>query len=122
MSKAPRDPGFFGWLGRQVGHVKKAATTPARPAKSPPSAPRQPSPPRSTAAHNPASPARPNPATAAPPPAENQPAVLYRKGKVEERPMPDQPGIILRRTTIDEVVVDPDAAPPKRDLNEDARR
>jgi hypothetical protein len=59
---------FFGWLGRQVGHVKKAvATDVARPA----------------------------------------PQIVYRKDKVEEKPIPDQPGVKLRRTTIDEVIVDP---------------
>jgi hypothetical protein len=59
---------FFGWLGRQVGHVKKAVATDAgKPA----------------------------------------PKVIYRKDKVEEQPMPDQPGVKLRRTTIDEVIVDP---------------
>ncbi len=59
---------FFGWLGRQVGHVKKAVKTePVKPA----------------------------------------PKVIYRKNKVEEQPMPDQPGVKLRRTTIDEVIVDP---------------
>ena len=37
------------------------------------------------------------------------PKVIYRQGKVEEQPMPDQPGVKLRRTTIDEVIVDPSA-------------
>ena len=59
---------FFGWLGRQVGHVKKAvATDVTRP----------------------------------------EPQIVYRNDKVEEKPLPDQPGVKLRRTTIDEVIVDP---------------
>lgn len=36
-----------------------------------------------------------------------KPKVVYRNDKVEEQPMPDQPGVTLRRTTIDEVIVDP---------------
>jgi hypothetical protein len=57
---------FFGWLGRQVGHVKKAVKTDV-----------------------------------------TAPKVIYRNDKVEEQAMPDQPGVKLRRTTIDEVIVDP---------------
>ena len=70
MAKSSSKSSFFGWLGRQVGHVKKAVKTPAP----------------------------------APKPA---PKVIYRNNKVEEQPMPNQPGVTLRRTTIDEVVVDP---------------
>jgi hypothetical protein len=47
--------------------------------------------------------ARPVPA----PPAA--PKVIYRDGKIEEAPHPTEPGVTLRRTIIDEVVVD---APP----------
>ena len=32
--------------------------------------------------------------------------VIYREDKVEEAEMPDRPGVILRRTIIDEVVVE----------------
>ena len=31
--------------------------------------------------------------------------VVYRHDKVEEAELPDQPGVRLRRTTIDEVIV-----------------
>src|SRR5688500_12220641 len=44
---------------------------------------------------------------ATPPPQQHPlPKVIYRDGKVEEAPHPTQPGVILRRTIIDEVVVD----------------
>ena len=41
-------------------------------------------------------------------PGEQKPSphVIYRNDKVEERPMPDQPGVKLRRTVIDEVIVE----------------
>ncbi|HWE94049.1 MAG TPA: hypothetical protein VG269_08815 [Tepidisphaeraceae bacterium] len=59
--------GFLGWLGRQVGHVRKAIhTDPAKP----------------------------------------EPKVIYRQNSVEEAELPDKPGMKLRRTTIDEVIVD----------------
>ena len=32
---------------------------------------------------------------------------IYRQSKVEEKPLPQDPNVKLRRTTIDEVVVDP---------------
>ena len=64
MSDAP-GKGLFGWLGRQVGHIKKAMQTDvATPEK-----------------------------------------VAYRNQKVEEAEHPEQPGVKLRRTTIDEVIV-----------------
>jgi hypothetical protein len=67
MSDSPPGKGFFGWFGRQVGHVKKAIQT--DPAK--------------------------------------LPKVTYRKEKVEEAEIPNQPGVKLRRTTIDEVIERP---------------
>jgi len=67
MSDASPGKGFFGWFGRQVGHVKKAIQT--DPAK--------------------------------------LPKVTYRKEKVEEAEIPNQPGVKLRRTTIDEVIQQP---------------
>lgn len=33
MSDAPRGKGIFGWLGRQVGHIKKAIRTDVSPEK-----------------------------------------------------------------------------------------
>lgn len=74
--------GLWGWLGRQVGYVKKAVHT--------------------------------DPAA---------PKTVYRNKGVEEKPMPGTPGVKLRRTVIDEVIVDPkkeiagqrraDARPPE---------
>ena len=69
MAKASGNS-FFGWLGRQVGHVKKAV-----------------------AADDSAPQAR----------------VVYRNDQVEEQKMPDQPGVTLRRTVIDEVIVENDS-------------
>jgi hypothetical protein len=62
---------FWNWLGRQVGHVRKAIHTEVT---------------------------EPLPT--------NQPKVLYRQDRVEEQPMPSDPSMKLRRTTIDEVIAD----------------
>ena len=59
--------GFLGWLGRQVGHVKKAIQTDV---------------------------------------AEGKPRTIYRDKHVEEKPLPTDPNVKLRRTVIDEVIVD----------------
>jgi hypothetical protein len=56
---------FFGWLGRQVGYVKKAVKTPV------------PTPPKT----------------------------VYRKEVVQEAKVQGQPDHLLRRTTVDEVIV-----------------
>ena len=56
---------LFAWLGRQIGHIKKAATTPV-------------------------------------------PEVVYRKEIVKEARVPDESGHVLRRTTVDEVIVQPE--------------
>ena len=85
--------GLFGWLGRQVGYVKKAVKTkpralPAAKRSAPQSAP-------------PPKPSRPSA-----PPADNPPAVLYRQDQVQEAEHPSQPGVKLRRTIIDEVIAD----------------
>lgn len=72
------DNSFFSWLGRQVGHVKKAVQTDVN----------------------------------AP-----QPKIVYSKEKVEEKEMPDKPGVTLRRTTIDEVIVDPQRQLPQDEKN-----
>ena len=91
MAKKPakQSDSFLGWLGRQIGHVKKAVkadvTQPPRPAS-----------PKATAA------ARPS----------QDPTVVYRDNKVEEVDHPTQPGLKLRRTVIDEVIVDPDKPAP----------
>ena len=78
--------GLFGWLGRQVGHVKKAVKTDVEAEI------------EKQAEGNP----------------ENQ--VVYRKDTVHEAPHPENPDLKLRRTVIDEVIVDPApklALPPK---------
>jgi hypothetical protein len=71
-----------------VGHVKKAVkadvTKPAKPAAKKPS---------------------PKPTKTAPPPSSTE-TVIFRQDQVEEAEMPHQPGVILRRTIIDEVVVE----------------
>lgn len=77
MAENKPGDGLWGWLGRQVGHVKKAVKVDVTKK-----------------------------------PAANQPiegteqAVVYREEKAEEVELPDQPGVVLRRTVIDEVIVD----------------
>jgi hypothetical protein len=56
--------GLWGWLGRQIGHVKKAVRTDVT---------RQ---------------------------------IVHREQHVQEAKLPDQPSITLRRTVIDEVIID----------------
>jgi hypothetical protein len=58
--------GLLGWLGRQIGYVKKAIKT------------------------NPAGPKK-----------------IYRNESTEEQALPSDPNVKLRRTTIDEVIVEP---------------
>lgn len=78
-NKKPANDSLLGWLGRQIGHVKRAVksdvTKPATPA--PESKPKA------------------------------KPKVVFRDNKVEEAAHPTQPGVKLRRTVIDEVIVDP---------------
>ena len=76
--------GLFGWLGRQVGYVKKAVKV------------------------KPASLPGPAPAAAKPSAPQSPPNVIYREGRVEEADHPTQPGVKLRRTVIDEVIVEKD--------------
>jgi hypothetical protein len=38
--------------------------------------------------------------------ANEQPTVIYRKDHVQEAVVPEQPGVKLRRTVIDEVIVE----------------
>jgi hypothetical protein len=64
-SAAKPGDGLLGWLGRQVGHVKKAVKTDVA-----------------------------------------GPKVVYRQNKTEEANHPSEPGVKLRRTVIDEVIVD----------------
>jgi hypothetical protein len=75
MAKKSQTDSILGWLGRQIGHVKKAVKADVT---------------------KPAPPAKPKP----------KPKVVYRDNKVEEAAHPTQPGMKLRRTVIDEVIVD----------------
>jgi hypothetical protein len=77
VKRKPATDSLFGWLGRQVGHVKKAVKADVTKKKE---------------------------SVAAPKP---KPKVVYRDDKVEEADHPTQPGVKLRRTVIDEVIVDP---------------
>lgn len=84
--------GWWGWLGRQVGYVSKAVKT--KPTATPPA--KRSAPQSASAPEN----------SAVPPPA---PEVVYRTGQVQEAEHPSQPGVKLRRTIIDEVIVEPDS-------------
>ena len=80
---------LWNWLGRQIGHVKKAVKTDVtKPAALP---------------QQPATQEQPAPQ---PPPKNESPNVIYRDEKAEEVELPDQPGVKLRRTVIDEVIVE----------------
>jgi hypothetical protein len=89
MAQNAQGDSFWNWLGRQVGHVKKAVKTNVKPAGA-----RQ----ASTAVANPQATADPRGALV--------PQVIYRDEKAEEVELPDQPGVKLRRTVIDEVIVE----------------
>lgn len=95
MSDKLPGKGVFGWLGRQVGYVKKAVTAP--PVATPPakrSAPQSP------------------PPAPAPPAGEPADDIVYRQDQVQEAEHPSQPGVKLRRTIIDEVIVEQDSQSP----------
>lgn len=64
MAEEKPGSGFLGWLGRQVGHIKKAVKT------------------------------------------DVSKQIIHRQQHVEEARLPDQPNVMLRRTVIDEVIVD----------------
>jgi hypothetical protein len=66
VTKKSKDS-FMGWLGRQVGYVKRAVKMPV-------------------------------PAV---------PKTVYRKETVQEAKVDGKPDHLLRRTTVDEVIVDP---------------
>jgi hypothetical protein len=67
----------MGWLGRQLGYLRGAI--------------------------------RVHPASLQPQPlaTPQPPQVVYRKDQVAEAPLPGRPDVTLRRTTIDEVIVQP---------------
>jgi hypothetical protein len=89
MAQNAQGDSFWNWLGRQVGHVKKAVKADVKP---------------SGARQVQEGGAKPQ-ATAVPQGA-NLPQVIYRDEKAEEVELPDQPGVKLRRTVIDEVIVE----------------
>lgn len=97
MSDKLPGKGLFGWFGRQVGYVKQAVKT--KPTAAPPAK-------RSAPQSNTTT--RPQPTAPTPPPPDPSAAVLYRQGQVHEAEHPTQPGVKLRRTIIDEVIVEPD--------------
>ena len=102
--------GLFGWIGRQVGNVKKAVQTDVTkpggkaPGKKPATAAKKP------ASGKPSDTTKTSPRPAAPTATADTTSlsekVIFRQDKVEEAEMPHQPGVILRRTIIDEVVVE----------------
>ena len=91
MAEGKKSDSLWNWLGRQVGHVKKAVKADVTK-----KAAAQPLPQQET-------PAQPQPT---PPPAAEAPKVIYRDERADEVVLPDQPGVKLRRTVIDEVIVD----------------
>jgi hypothetical protein len=64
MADTPPGKGFFGWIGRQIGHVKRAVKQ------------------------------------------DVTKEVIHREKNVQEASLPDRPEVKLRRTVIDEVIVD----------------
>ena len=76
MPEKKTGEGFFGWLGRQIGHVKKAVKTEVE-----------------TEAEKQAT-------------GDPESQVVYRKDSVQESPHPENPDLKLRRTVIDEVIVE----------------
>lgn len=88
MAQNAQGDSFWNWLGRQVGHVKKAVKTDVAKPRAP--LPADGAKPKATA--EPSTPAAPQ--------------VIYRDESAEEVELPDQPGVKLRRTVIDEVIVE----------------
>src|SRR6476620_4681799 len=98
MSDKLPGKGLLGWLGRQVGYVRHAVkTTPSA------NVPAKPPPPKPSAAQS-ADSQQPQPGTPKPP----GDGIVYRHDQVQEAEHPSQPGVKLRRTIIDEVIVDRD--------------
>ena len=95
----------MGWLGRQVGHVKKAVKTDVAQGKGGAAS-------KSGAAGKPAAPqAAPVPEPDDSDDSGSTSRIIYREDKIEEAELPDRPGVILRRTIIDEVVVENEEQP-----------
>jgi hypothetical protein len=92
MADGKPGDGLWGWLGRQVGHVKKAVKTDVTKGKGTNVAEVQ------------------GAGEGARSQAAEEKSVVYREEKAEEVELPDRPGVVLRRTVIDEVIVDPEKA------------
>ncbi len=82
---------FLSWLGRQVGHVHKAVKTDVSHSKATDKTP--------GVSANPTSPVSPSASATA------DSRVIFRSDDTQERDLPGRPGVKLRRTVIDEVVV-----------------
>lgn len=94
-----KNDSLWNWLGRQIGHVKNAVK--ADVTKSPP--------PKAIPAAAPSATTAPPPHGAPKPQPQAQPQppdIIYRDEKAEEVELPDRPGVKLRRTVIDEVIVE----------------
>lgn len=68
--RKPKGDGFLGWLGRQIGYVRKAVKT------------------------------------------DVTKETVHREQRVQEAPHPQDPNVTLRRTVIDEVIVQKQLKPP----------
>ena len=90
----------MGWLGRQVGHVKKAVKTDVTQGKG--GAPAK----GGAAGKSPTPQVAPVPEPEGSDDSGSTSRIIYREDKIEEAELPDRPGVILRRTIIDEVVVE----------------
>jgi hypothetical protein len=102
MTRKRPNPTFMGWLGRQVGHVRKAIKS--KPGSAGATKSRKSAAPRAGSGQQPpvVEDVAPGPAPAA--------KVIYREDKIEEAELPEQPGVVFRRTVIDEIVVKQEAA------------
>jgi hypothetical protein len=97
MARKAQSDSLWNWLGRQIGHVKKAVTTDVTKPAALPQPPQQ----------------------QAPPPPPEQSKVIYRDEKAEEVDLPDRPGVKLRRTVIDEVIVDEEKSEVRSEKREE---
>jgi len=105
---AAKNDSLWNWFGRQIGHVAKAVKTDVtKKAAAPAALPKQGAAPAPAA--QPQAAAQPH----AEPVAPEAPKVIYRDEKAEEIELPDRPGMKLRRTVIDEVIVDEKAEQTK---------
>jgi hypothetical protein len=91
MADGKKSDSLWNWLGRQVGHVKKAVKADVTKKAAAQPVPQQQE-----------TPAQPQAET----PMPEAPKVIYRDERADEVVLPDQPGVKLRRTVIDEVIVD----------------